>query len=124
MEDSAADIGLVCESLEEHGVRCELTVIVNGERAINFIDEIDAGQQPCPDLVIVDLNLPRKPGKEVLQRIRASSRCPNVSVIVLTSSDSQKDKNDVAGFNPSRYLRKPSRLDEFMELGAVFKQFL
>jgi chemotaxis family two-component system response regulator Rcp1 len=114
----------VREALAEHKVRCELTVIVNGERAIRFFDEVDGGEHPCPDLVIIDLNLPKKPGKEVLRRVRTGTSCPDVEVIILTSSDSQKDRDDVAPFGPSRYIRKPSKLDEFVQLGAVFKQSL
>jgi DNA-binding response OmpR family regulator len=124
VEDSAADVGLVREALQEYQVSCELTVIVNGERAVKFVDEIDAGEHSCPDLFIIDLNLPRKPGKVVLERVRASSNCQTVPIIVLTSSDSQKDKDEVAGFSPSRYIRKPSKLDDFVQLGAVFKQLL
>lgn len=124
VEDSAADIGLLREALEEYKVRCELTVIVNGELAIQYFNEIAAGKYPCPDLVIMDLNLPKRPGKEVLQHIRTCESCPDVTVIVLTSSDNQKDKDDVSVFRPSRYLRKPSKLEEFLQLGAVFKNCL
>lgn len=124
MEDNAADIGLVREALAEHRVPCELTVIVNGERAIKFFDEIDAGEHTCPDLIILDLNLPKKPGKEVLKRVRASKSCADVQVIVLTSSDSKRDRDDLASFSPSLYIRKPSKLDDFIDLGAVFKRSL
>lgn len=124
MEDSAADVGLVREALYEHKVRCELTVITNGERAVRLLEEIDAGEHPCPALFIIDLNLPRRPGTVVLQRVRASTKCENVPVIILTSSDSQRDKEKVATFGPSQYIRKPSKLDDFVELGAVFKQIL
>jgi CheY-like chemotaxis protein len=124
VEDNAGDIGLVREALEQHQVTCALTVVLNGERAIRFIDEMDAGEELPPDMVIVDLNLPRRPGKEVLRRMRASTCCGGATLVVLTSSDSQRDKEDAAQFNPSRYLLKPSRLDEFMELGAVLKRLL
>jgi DNA-binding response OmpR family regulator len=123
IEDNKADVGLVREALEQHSVPCEVAVIGNGEIAIEFIDEIDAGRYPCPDLIIIDLNLPKKPGKEVLKRVRASA-CKDVAVVVLTSSDNQKDKEDVAPFVPLHYLRKPSQLDEFITLGAIFKEIL
>jgi DNA-binding response OmpR family regulator len=124
IEDNRADVGLVLEALEQHNVRCDVTVIGNGEIATQFIDEIDAGQHPCPDLVIIDLNLPKKPGKEVLKRIRSSAACKNVPVVVLTSSDHQKDKEDIAPFTPLHYLRKPSELDAFISLGALFKEIV
>ena len=87
VEDNAADVGLVREALEEHTVRCGLTVIADGESAINFVDAIDASEQACPDLVILDLKLPRKSGVLVLQHIRASRVCNTVPVVILTSSD-------------------------------------
>lgn len=124
VEDSTADIGLVREALQEHRVDCELTVILNGERAIQFVEEVENAEQPCPDLILVDLNLPRKSGREVIRRIRASGVCADVPLIVLTSSDSQRDKDDVAAFLPSRYIQKPTKLDDFVKLGAVFKQLL
>src|SRR3954447_14214928 len=94
IEDNPADVGLVREALNEHGVGGELTVIANGERAIKFIDETEAGEQQCPDLIILDLNLPKRSGKDVLTRIRTSTICPQVPVIILTSSDNQRDKDD------------------------------
>jgi two-component system, chemotaxis family, response regulator Rcp1 len=124
IEDSRADVGLLREALERHNVHCEVTVISNGEAAVKFIDEIEGGRQPRPDLVVMDLNLPKKPGKEVLRRLRGSGACGNIAVVILTSSDNEKDKDDVAPFAPLHYLRKPSKLDDFLTLGALFKQIV
>ncbi len=124
IEDSKADARLVREALERHSVECEVTVIDNGEIAIGFIDEIECGQHARPDLAIVDLNLPRRPGKEVLKRMRASAAFNDVPIVVLTSSDNQRDKDDVALFSPLHYVTKPSWLDEFLALGALFKQIV
>lgn len=123
IEDSAADIGLVREALEEHGVGCELIVIQDGERAIDFLKNLQE-EPECPDLVILDLNLPRKPGREVLQSIRAGSKCAGVPVVVLTSSDNTQDRYDADRLGASLFLRKPSRLAEFLELGRVFKNLI
>ena len=124
VEDSSADIGLVREALQEHRVQCDLTVITNGERAVKFLDEIDAGGETCPALFIIDLNLPKKPGRVILERVRASKTCETVPVIILTSSDSQKDKDEVAKLGPDRYIQKPSHLEDFLKLGSVFRQIL
>jgi CheY-like chemotaxis protein len=117
-------VELVVEALEEHEVSCELLIVTNGERAAIFLDEIDAGKRSCPNLFILDLNLPRRSGTEILERIRGGGTCQHVPVVILTSSDSQKDKDAVAKFNPSRYLRKPITLDSFLRLGGVFKELL
>ncbi|MGH9631381.1 MAG: ATP-binding protein, partial [Bryobacteraceae bacterium] len=66
----------------------------------------------------------RGSGTEILERMRAGSTCQHVPVVVLTSSDNQKDKDAVARFNPSRYLRKPLTLEDFLRLGGVFKGLL
>jgi len=71
VEDNPADAGLIRKALEEHGVAGELTVADDGEEAIHFIRSLD--REPsveCPDLVIIDLNLPRKSGREVLETMR------------------------------------------------------
>jgi two-component system, chemotaxis family, response regulator Rcp1 len=124
IEDNRADVGLVREALAQHHVDCDVTVIGNGEMAFRFIDEIDAGRQKRPDLVIVDLNLPMRPGKEVLKHMRGCSACKDVPVVILTSSDNQRDKDDVAPFSPLHYIKKPSKLDDFLSLGALFKQIV
>jgi chemotaxis family two-component system response regulator Rcp1 len=123
-EDNPADAGLVRRALEEHEVQGELIVIADGEKAIEYIDVLEEGAAACPDLAIVDLNLPQKPGREVLERMRMSERCRHIPVIILSSSDAERDKADVARLGASRYIRKPSRLDDFLGLGAVFKAAL
>ena len=124
VEDNPADAHIVQEALEEHAVECDLLLIGDGERAIEFVENLDTGDAFCPSLIILDLNLPRKPGREVLERLRASLKCSAVPVVVLTSSDSQKDKDDSARFGVSAYIKKPSRLADFIQLGSVFKEMV
>jgi chemotaxis family two-component system response regulator Rcp1 len=124
VEDNPADVNLIREALDEHQVECKLIHIRDGQRALEFIESLDAEQRPSLDLVILDLNLPRKPGSVVLEAIRASARCPLVPVAVLTSSDNQKDKNEAARLGASVYIRKPSRLAEFLKLGGTFKEMI
>jgi CheY-like chemotaxis protein len=124
VEDSLADVGIVREALEEHGVEGEVTVLIDGEMAIQFVQDIDSQLLTCPHLIIVDLNLPKKPGREVLEYIRRSTICRETPVVILTSSDAHQDKQDAKRLGVSRYLRKPSRLSDFISLGAVFKAIL
>jgi DNA-binding response OmpR family regulator len=115
---------LVRRALEENGVEGELIVIADGETAIAFIHAIDAEAAACPDLAIVDLNLPKKPGRDVLARMRASESCGHIPVVILSSSDAERDKADAVRFGASRYIRKPSNLDDFLRLGLIFKAAL
>jgi CheY-like chemotaxis protein len=90
-EDNPADVGLVRAALREHGVDCELHVIGDGEEALPFIDSLDLDSKiPCPDLLLLDLYLPKRDGNEILKYLRASERCARTPV-VLTSSDAPSD---------------------------------
>ncbi|MCU1327777.1 MAG: response regulator receiver protein [Bryobacterales bacterium] len=124
IEDNAGDVRLIVEALKRHEVVCEISAVADGEAAVKHIDQIEGGVEPLPDLVIIDLNLPKKSGLEVLKKIRMSGVCTGVTIIVLTSSDNQRDRESVAVYNPANYIRKPITLSEFMSLGAEFKRFL
>lgn len=91
---------------------------------MEFFIDVESGNQRCPDLIIVDLSLPKKSGKEVLARIRELNACEHVPLIVLTSSEAEKDKEEVAQFNPSRFLTKPTKLEAFVKLGSIFRELL
>lgn len=117
VEDNPADINLVEEALEEERLDCELHIMRDGARAIEFIEKMDADQQPTPDVVLLDLNLPKISGEEVLKRVRSSPKCGHVKVIILSSSDRPKDRERALNLGASEYFRKPSGLAQFMLLG-------
>lgn len=112
------------EALEEHGIEGELLVISDGDAAIRWIEDLDARPGDCPDLVILDLNLPKRAGREVLECVRKSAKCSTAITIILSSSEAERDKAEAMRLGASRYIRKPLRLGEFIQLGAVFKGML
>ena len=125
VEDNPADSVLVRKALEEHGFSGELTVVNDGEAAIRLIQSLDRDAlAACPDLVIIDLNLPRKSGREVLETMRRCEKCRGIPVVVLSSSDALQDKADAARLGASRYVKKPSRLEDFLALGATFREMI
>jgi len=125
VEDSEPDVLLVKEALERAGLEVELQVLDDGEKAINLIESLERdGAVSPPDLVVLDLNLPRMNGGQVLKRLRQSATCGRIPVMILTSSDSPKDKAEASRLQATQYFRKPSRLDEFMGLGAVVRDLL
>jgi DNA-binding response OmpR family regulator len=125
VEDNPADSMLVRKALEEHGFSGRLTVANDGETAIRLIQSLDEeALANCPDLVIVDLSLPRKSGREVLETMRRCKKCSHIPVVILSSSDAVQDRADAVRLGASRYIRKPSRLEEFLGLGAVFLEII
>jgi len=124
VEDNPADAALVHRALEEHGVEGGIDVFTDGEKAIQFIQALDAHHVDCPDLIIIDLNLPKRPGLEVLESVRLSVRCHKLPVVIFSSSDERKDRTDARLLGATWYLRKPLRLEEFLSLGAIFKEIL
>jgi DNA-binding response OmpR family regulator len=75
-------------------------------------------------LIILDLNLPRHDGIEILQRLRENATLARVPVVVLTSSDSPRDRLLATQLGAARFIRKPSNLEQFLGLGAVFRELL
>jgi DNA-binding response OmpR family regulator len=124
IEDNLADVGLVREALTEHNVEAELVVISDGASAIRFLDDLDAGAIDCPELILMDLNLPKRSGRDVLESMRKNRKCQDATVVVLSSSDAAEDKADALNLGAHHYIRKPLRLTQFLDLGATFKQLL
>ena len=124
MEDNSSDVELLQLALAFNGLHCDLTVVSDGAQGIEFVDRVDAGQAACPALVILDVNLPKHSGFEVLERLRRSLVCARVPVVVLSSSDAPKDKEAAAALGADRFISKPSDVDEFMRIGAVMKELL
>jgi DNA-binding response OmpR family regulator len=125
IEDAEPDVFLVREALRQAGLSFQLNVLDDGEKAVDYIDNLDANASvTCPNLILLDLNLPKKSGDQILERMRHSPRCGQIPVIVVTSSDSPRDKAETARLGATQYFRKPSRLDEFMRLGPLVRDLL
>ncbi|MGA3073967.1 MAG: response regulator [Bryobacteraceae bacterium] len=124
-EDNPADVYLVREALREHGVECALRVASDGAEMLRMISSEQAlSEGRRLGLIILDLNLPRHDGSEILQRLSETRELAHVPVVVLTSSDSPRDRLVASQFGAACFLRKPSNLEQFLSLGAVFKDLL
>ena len=122
-EDNPADVYLIREALREHGVDDPVQVAPDGRHVLQLISQ----EAPVLDdlgLIILDLNLPLHDGVEILQQLRATVALAHVPVVVLTSSDSPRDRKTASECGAVCYLRKPSSLEQFLSLGAVFKDLL
>ena len=125
VEDSEADELLMRAALKLEGLECDFRVSSDGEKAIEFVEALDSGEVVrAPNVVLLDLNLPRKGGTRVLESIRHSHECANIPVVVVTSSDSPGDKSQAYRLGATRYFQKPLDLTEFMKLGPLVQQIV
>jgi CheY-like chemotaxis protein len=124
-EDNPADVYLIREALREHGVDCPIRIASDGREVLRLICPADT-EAPAPqfDLIVLDLNLPRHDGLEILERMRGSAQLSAIPVVILTSSDSPRDQRIANQLGAACYLRKPSSLDQFMALGAVLRSLM
>jgi len=112
---------LIQEAIEPKNPMMALYVASDGEQAVRYFDEADGDiSAPCPSLVIQDIN-PKKQGGEVLKHLRQSHRCATALVIVVSSSDSARDREQMTELGANEYFHKPSEYAAFMKLGDVVK---
>ena len=125
IEDNPNDVFLVREALTAHGLKVDLQVFEDGEAAIAFVQQLDAEDtRACPSLVLLDVNLPRADGFEVLRCLRSSTKCGGIPVIVMTSSAAVADRTTATALHADAYFQKPSSYDVFLKLGALAQQML
>lgn len=123
-EDNPGDVFLIRRALEEHHIPHKLHVVRDGAEALAFVDRMGQPGAPCPDLILMDLNLPKVDGPQVLSEFRRHPECTNTPVIVVTSSDARADHARLADLGVSYYFRKPSDYDSFLRLGDVILQIV
>jgi CheY-like chemotaxis protein len=124
VEDNPADVRLFKEALYEHRSSINLSVVDNGEDALRFVRrEGQFSGRPRPDLIILDLNLPRKDGREVLADLKADPNLRRIPVIILTTSDAENDVLKAYDLHANCYVRKPVDLEDFMRAVQACEAF-
>ncbi len=123
VEDNRGDVLLVEVALREAGLQFELIHIADGEKAIDYLRKLANGSGGRSlDLVLLDLNLPKRDGWEVLEELRSVPAEHSVPVVILSSSSAPQDLARAERLGVLKYIRKPSTLDEFMAIGQKLKQ--
>jgi CheY-like chemotaxis protein len=117
-EDNPGDVFLIRRAFQRLGIPHELIIARDGAEALVLVAEAAAGKRQV-DLLLLDLNLPRHDGAEVLAAVRRQESMRLTPVILLTSSDSPFDHERCMRLGANRYFRKPSELAAFMELGPL-----
>lgn len=124
-EDNDGDVFLVRRALDKHVGRYQLLLASDGEEALRLLERANAvAGAPCPDFFVLDLNLPRCSGVQILERLRRMPRWAATPVIVFTSSDSPEDRAEAFRLGADRYFHKPIDFDSFMKLGEMIKEIL
>lgn len=124
MEDNLPDALLVRETIRMESLPLDVHLVTDGQKAMEYIERAEGDPDaPYPHLMLLDINLPRADGFEVLRRVRASSRCADIPVVVVSSSDSPEDRALAAKLGAG-YFRKPPSYQEYLKLGLVLKDLI
>ena len=124
VEDSPADVRLTVEALRDAKVRNHLHVAPDGIEALKFLRREGAHvNAPRPDLILLDLNLPRKDGREVLEEVKADPMLRRIPVVVLTTSEAEQDILRSYDLHANCYIRKPVDLDQFITIVRSIEEF-
>jgi two-component system, chemotaxis family, response regulator Rcp1 len=124
VEDNPGDVRLTVEALKEGKVRNRLSVVEDGVEALAFLrHEGKYADSPRPDVILLDLNLPRKDGRAVLAEIKADEALRRIPVVVLTTSSSEQDILRSYELHANCYITKPVDLEQFMEVVKGIEDF-
>ena len=129
IDDNDADVYLLRRALQKAGLAIELTVLKDGAEGLAFArgqgEPRGQGESaPPPDLVVLDLNLPKSGGAEVLRAMKGNPALALVPVVVMSSSASRAEQAVIAELGAARFLTKPPDLEGFMKIGEIFREVL
>ena len=123
-EDNPGDVDLAREGLEEGKIHNNLHVVDNGEDALAFLRrEGKYADMPRPDVIFLDLNLPRKDGREVLEEIKTDGQLKHIPVVVLTSSEAEEDIMKSYQLHANCYISKPVTFAEYVKVVKAIEGF-
>ena len=124
VEDSPADVRLTIEALKEAKVANRLSVVDDGVKAMDFLHQQNGyADAPRPDLILLDLNLPRMDGREVLAQIKADPTLQRIPVVVLTTSSAHDDILKAYELHANCYITKPVDFRQFMVVVKAIEDF-
>lgn len=124
VEDNPGDVRLTQEALKENKISNNLHVAKDGIEAMNFLRRMDGYRNaPRPDLILLDLNMPKKDGREVLAEIKTDEKLRSIPVVILTTSDADDDVAKAYQAYANCYIRKPIDLNRFIEVIKIIENF-
>lgn len=124
VEDNPGDVRLTCEALTESKVKNNLSIVGDGLEAMAFLRrEGKYADAPRPDVILLDLNLPKKNGLEVLEEIKADSSLKRIPVVIVTSSEAEQDVLKTYDLHVNCYVNKPVDLEQFIKVVQSIETF-
>ncbi|MFA7239768.1 MAG: response regulator [Sulfuricellaceae bacterium] len=124
IEDNPGDVRLTREALKEARININLNVANDGLEAMKMLhQEAPYANQPLPDLVLLDLNMPRMDGREVLRLIKTDDNLKRIPVVILTTSAAETDILQAYGLHANCYITKPVELEQFMDIVKSIEGF-
>ena len=124
VEDNQGDIRLTQEVLKEGKIKNTLSIVMDGEEAMSFLRKIGKYKNAnTPDLILLDLNLPKKDGREVLSEIKDDPDLKQIPVIILTTSDAEKDIVKTYASHANCYITKPVDFNQFIKVIRAIENF-
>jgi two-component system, chemotaxis family, response regulator Rcp1 len=122
VEDTPSDVRLMREGFRETRFQLNITVAIDGAQAIQILEEMKASES-LPDLIVLDLNLPKKTGREVLAEIKSDAILKHIPVLVMTSSHDEEDILAAYSLNANCYIRKPMNLPDYERVIHAIEEF-
>ncbi len=123
-EDNPGDVRLTQEALRESKIRNNLNVVPDGMEAMEFLRRQGKyADAPAPDVVLLDLNLPKKDGREVLAEIKSDPKLKRIPVVIITSSEAEQDILRTYDLHANCYVTKPVDLDQFIKVIQSIESF-
>lgn len=123
VEDNEGDIVLTVEALNDARIKNKVTVLKDGDAAITYLNRSKAGQEKVPDLILLDINLPKIDGKEVLSFIKTDTTLRKIPVVMLTTSSSENDITDAYSNHANCYITKPVDFNKFFDIIKAIEDF-
>jgi len=124
VEDNPGDVRLTKEALKDAKVRNTLHVVMDGVEALSFLRKQGKyAAVPVPDLILLDLNLPKKNGREVLEEIKQDDGLRHIPVVILTTSQAERDIAESYRLHANAYVTKPVDLEQFLTVVKSIEQF-
>jgi CheY-like chemotaxis protein len=124
IEDNPADVDLLRMALDNANFAYEMTVINDGAVAIGLFRQSDTGDFIVPDITVLDLNLPKYDGMEILEAARSNPLFAAMPIAILSSSSSPREQSRIQMFSAVKYITKPPDLDQYLGIGSIIRDFV